>query len=198
MIRQLWGYSSVVISGWSNNGGGQTETSQPVEMEQQPQHPPGIYDLRAAPSLNAAQIDQILSSYGSPATGTGQVWVDMGKKYGIDPAFAVAFFIHESSAGTNPNWAGMKPGGATTHNIGNIICAGYPKCYGRFRDYPSWEAGIEDWYRLIAIEYIEGRGLVTVEEIMPIYAPAFENDVQNFVNAVTGLVDGWRRNGVVP
>jgi hypothetical protein len=158
--------------------------------------PPGDYRLKAAPSLSPAEIDRILAAYGSPAVGTGQAWHDLGVRYGIDPAFAVAFFIHESSAGTNPNWAGVKPGGGTTHNVGNIICAGYPTCYGRFRDYDSWETGIEDWYRLIDREYIQGRGLSTVAEVIPIYAPAIENDVQGYIDSVADLVDDWRLNGV--
>lgn len=98
-------------------------------------HPAGDYTLQAAPSLSAQQIDTILAAYSSPASGTGAKWYNLGVKYGIDPAFAVAFFIHESSAGTNSGWAGLKPGGGSTHNVGNIICAGYATCYGRFRDY---------------------------------------------------------------
>ncbi|WP_322512169.1 glucosaminidase domain-containing protein [Chloroflexus sp.] len=158
---------------------------------------PGNHRLRVAPSLSPEQIDQILRSYGSPAVGTGEIWYRLGVEYNIDPAYAVAFFIHESSAGTNPNWAGRKPDGSTTHNVGNIICAGYPTCYGRFRDYPNWETGIADWYRLIDVEYIRGRGLQTVAEVIPIYAPAFENDVQGYINVVTSLVDRWRA-GQIP
>lgn len=154
--------------------------------------PMGDYTVEGPPSLTPQQIDAILRSYGSPATGTGNDWYNLGRKYGIDPAFAVAFFIHESGAGTNPNWAGLKPGGRTTHNVGNIICAGYPTCYGRFRDYGSWAEGIEDWYRLISVEYIQGRGTRTVAEIIPIYAPSFENDVQGYINVVQRLVDEWR------
>lgn len=152
----------------------------------------GDYTLKGPPSITPQQIDRILEAYNSPATGTGEVWYNLGLQYGIDPAFAVAFFIHESSAGSNPAWAGIKPGGTTTHNVGNIICAGYATCYGRFRDYPSWSEGIEDWYRLIDVEYLQGRGHQTVADVIPVYAPSFENDVQGYVNAVHRLVDQWR------
>ncbi len=155
-------------------------------------NPPGNYELRAAPSLLPQHIDEILASYGSPATGSGQAWYTLGQKYGIDPAFAVAFFVHESTAGTAPGWAGWKPDGSSTHNVGNIICAGYATCYNRFRDYPSWEAGIEDWYRLIDREYLTGRNMRTVADIIPVYAPAFENNVQLYVDTVHQLVDKWR------
>jgi len=143
--------------------------------------------------LGADAIDTILASYGSPAVGSGQAWIDAGARYGINPEIALAFFIHESSAGTNPGWAGLKPGGGSTHNVGNIICAGYASCFGRFRDYASWDDGIEDWYRLIAVEYVEGRGHRTAEDVIPVYAPSFENDVGNYIGAVRALVAEWRQ-----
>lgn len=155
----------------------------------------GEHSVIGAPTVTAAQIDAVLAEYGSPAAGTGKIWVEKGKKYGIDPAYALAFFIHESSAGTNPGWAGMKPNGSTTHNIGNIICAGYDTCYGRFRDYPGWDNGIEDWYKLISVEYVGDRGVHTVEQIIPIYAPSFENNVPAYVDAVQSMINQWRSKG---
>lgn len=154
--------------------------------------PPGESSVIGPPTIGAEDVERILAQYGSPAIGTGQAWVNLGIQYKIDPAYAVAFFIHESSAGTAPGWAGLKPDGTTTHNVGNIICAGYPTCFNRFRDYPNWETGIEDWYKLIAVEYIEGRGAHTVEQILPIYAPSFENNVPRYVQAVNDLVHEWR------
>ncbi len=150
-------------------------------------------DVRGKPSLSAARIDAILASYGSPAVGTGAIWVEFSHRYGIDNAVALAFFIHESSAGTDPNWSGNKRDGTSTYNVGNIECAGYPRCYGRWRDYESWEEGIEDWYRLIALTYVQKWGLTTVEEILPVYAPEFENDVALYV-AMTQRRIGQFRN----
>jgi hypothetical protein len=157
----------------------------------------GDYRLRLPSSLTADEIDRILASYQSPALGTGYIWISVGAEYQIDPAYALAFFIHESVAGTHPQWAGRKPDGTTTHNVGNIICAGYPTCYGRFRDYASWEEGIRDWFRLIDTEYIRARGIQYVQEVIPIYAPAFENNVESYINHVCSLVDRWR-SGIIP
>ena len=153
---------------------------------------PDDMSLLRPPSLTADQIDAILVEYGSPAAGFGATFFRLGMQYGIDPAYALAFFIHESGAGTATGWAGLKPDGGSTHNIGNIICAGYQTCYGRFRDYASWDEGIEDWYRLLSNEYIPA-GLTTVELIIPIYAPAFENDVDGYTNTVSATVAGWRK-----
>lgn len=186
------------VSRWSLPFLGQgTESAALAPLLAGPANPVGDYRLQGAPSISAEAIDRILASYGSPATGTGAAWYNLGLKYGIDPAFAVAFFVHESTAGTARNWAGLKPDGSTTHNVGNIICAGYATCYNRFRDYSSWEEGIEDWYRLIDREYIKGRGHSTVADVIPVYAPAFENNVQLYIDTVNHLVDKWRR-GEVP
>lgn len=156
--------------------------------------PAGEHSVVGQPSIDAASIDTILSKYGSPAVGTGHIWVKFGQQYGIDPAYAVAFFIHESSAGSNPSWAGIKPDGSTTHNVGNIICAGYATCYNRFRDYASWDEGIADWYQLISDEYVSGRGAASVEQIVPIYAPSSDNnDVPGYINVVVSMVEGWRQ-----
>lgn len=155
--------------------------------------PPGQHSVLLAAEdikLTGADIDAALAEYGSPAEGTGGDWVRLGKQYGIDPGYALAFFVIESTAGTAQGWAGWKGDGSSTHNIGNIICAGYPTCYGRFRDYGSWQEGIEDWYKLISVEYVGGRGVHTIEEIIPIYAPAFENDVPQYVEGVRRLHAG--------
>lgn len=152
------------------------------------------------PSITANQIQAVLDQYNSPAKHIpAQVWIDLGREYGIDPAYALAFFIHESSAGTNPRWDGMielnhddVSRSVTTHNIGNISCAGYKRCTGRWRHYNSWEEGIRDWYRLINNEYVLWRGADTVEKIIPIYAPAHENNVQNYIDTVHTLVTTWR------
>ncbi len=196
VIMTLGGGGESIRSRWNLLAGGDSAAGAGVALLAAAARPAGDYNLQGPPSLTPQQIDRILESYGSPAVGTGQDWYNLGLEYGIDPAFALAFFIHESGAGTNPNWAGIKPDGSTTHNVGNIICAGYPSCYGRFRDYSSWREGIEDWYRLIDVEYLKGRGHRTVADIIPVYAPSFENDVQGYINSVNRLVDQWRTAGV--
>ena len=159
--------------------------------------PPGEHSLllNGPPKITASLIDTVLAKYGSPAAGTGSIWIEMGQRYNIDPAYALAFFIHESSAGTNTGWAGLKPDGSTTHNIGNIICAGYATCFHGFRDYPSWSAGIEDWYKLITQEYVQGRGFFTLEQILPVYCPVADGCVtSDYVKIVNTMVDEWTQH----
>ncbi len=146
-----------------------------------------------APTITVAQIEAVLQEYNSPAQGHGQEIYDLGVKYGINPAICLAFFIHESGAGSNLAWAGRKADGAYTHNIGNIICTDGWRCYGRFRDYDSWSQGIDDWYKLIAELYIGEWQRTTVDDIIPKYAPAADNnDEAAYIQAVKNLVQSWQ------
>jgi hypothetical protein len=97
-------------------------------------------------------------------------------QYHIDDAYALAVFQKESSFG-------KYGAGFENHALGNIVCAGYPTCNGRFRSYASWSAGYDDFYRLITTEYVD-RGLSTVETITPVYAPSSENDTGLYIQQV--------------
>jgi hypothetical protein len=138
-----------------------------------------------SPSLSADLINQVLASAGSPAAGTGQALYNLSAQFGIDDAYALAVFGKESSFG--------KYGAAfEDHALGNIVCAGYPTCNGRFRCYPSWEAGYQDFYRLISQEYIS-HGLSTVETITPVYAPSSENDTGLYIQQVRQSMQAFRQ-----
>ncbi len=145
------------------------------------------------PTITVAGIEQVLASYNSPAVGHGQEIYDLGIKYGINPAISLAFFIHESGAGSNPAWAGWKDDGTTTNNVGNIICTPGYRCHGRFRDYASWGEGIEDWYKLITELYVGEWGRSTVEQIIPKYAPSADNNDEGaYINSVKRMVESWQ------
>jgi len=144
------------------------------------------WDVRHTPSIDAAAIRQVLQKYNSPAVGAADALYNLGVEYGIDPAFCLAFFINESTAGT----AGVA---RTTKSVGNIrTTAGYADYQG-YRKYDSWEQGIEDWYRLIRDLYIGQWGLTTVDRIIPVYAPTFDsNNPDHYVATVKKLVSTWR------
>ena len=149
---------------------------------------PGAHAVSGVPTISADKIAQVLKQYNSPAVGASQAIYDLGVKYQIDPAYALAFFIHESSAGT-------KGIAVTTRSLGNIrqtTNSGF-EGYNGFRKYPSWEVGAEDWYKLIKNLYIGGWNLTTVEQIIPKYAPSEDNNnPASYINAVNTLVDSWR------
>lgn len=161
---------------------------QPAPPQDQPPPAPaaGSYEVTAPPSLSVQQIERVLQQYGSPAVGKGQVMYDLGVRYGIDPAYALAFFVHESSCGT-------KGVARFTHSLGNIRWTEGFDNYEGYRKYPNWETGIEDWYKLISNLYIGGWGLRTVDAIIPVYAPWGDNNhPPTYIASVKRMVDSWR------
>jgi hypothetical protein len=142
--------------------------------------------LAGGPTISPSQINAVLARYGSPMAGDGQALYDLGVKYGIDPAYCLAFFVHESGAGTQGE-------AVLTHNLGNIrSIVGYPSMDG-YRYFDTWLEGAEAWYQLIADLYIKQWKLATVDQIIPVYAPSADsNDPTAYSNDVEQLVAGWR------
>jgi hypothetical protein len=137
------------------------------------------------PSLSAAFVDRVLAAYHSPAVGLGQTLYQESHSSGIDDAYALAFFGHESLMGTT----GVA---VVTRSLGNLRCtAGWSSCYEGYRAYPTWQAGARDWYRLLVSVYLP-RHLTTVETIVPVYAPSSENDVGAYIASVEHAVSAWR------
>jgi hypothetical protein len=156
------------------------------------------YAVIGAPTISAAFIDRVLSAYGSPAAGTGQALYDLGVAYGIDPVYALAFFLHEDSFGET----GI---GAANQSLGNIRCSAGYSCQDGFRSYATWQDGYQDWYNLILNGYVNGQitdsivghPCATVDEIVPVYAPSNDhNDVASYIAAIERAVQTWRRGQV--
>ncbi|HEU5230554.1 MAG TPA: glucosaminidase domain-containing protein [Ktedonobacteraceae bacterium] len=148
------------------------------------------YTVVGKPSISADFINRVLEHYHSPASGKGQSLYDDGLQYGIDPAYALAFFMHESTFGTR--------GVATvTRSLGNIRATpGHPQYQG-YRLYHSWEEGFEDWYRLIANQYVNQWGLATIDQIIPVYAPSSDNnDEALYIHTIKLAVNRWRSGAI--
>ena len=154
---------------------------------QQGQAPATGPSIVGGPSLSAAKIDSILAAAGSPARGLGYEFTLDSATYDIDSAYALGFYHHESSFGTS----GIA---VQTHSLGNIRCSDGYSCIGGFRAYPSWQAGIDDWFKLISGPAYVGGGLTTLSQIIPKYAPASENDPSAYIAAVQSDVTNWRQS----
>ena len=159
-------------------------------------HLGGAYSVLGAPSISEAFINQVLTNAGSPAAGSSQALYDLGYKYGIDPAFALAFFQHESSFG--------KAGEAnSTLSLGNLRCIPDAACVNTsgqacqanqscYASFPTWAAGFEAWYKLIRNLYVAVWGLTTVDQIIPKYAPnADHNNEAEYIAALKHELDTW-------
>ena len=152
------------------------------------------YTVLGPPSVEASFINRMLSAYHSPAAGLGQALYDDGVRTGIDPVYALAFFMHESSFGTT---------GETrkTLALGNERCIPDRPCVdldrGGYAQMQSWQDGFAHWYALILSLYINEWHRVTIEQIIPKYAPGSDgNDEEGYIAAIEHAVDTWRR-GVV-
>lgn len=158
----------------------------------------GSYVVIGKPTISASFINRVLATYGSPASGKGQALYTLGVKYGIDPVFALAFFLHESRFGTR--------GEATvTLSLGNERCIPDRPCIdqdrGGYALMESWEDGFEHWYMLILSGYVQGKVTLplvghvctTIDQIIPVYAPRSDhNDVAAYIAAIKSAVNAWR------
>ena len=165
------------------------------EPSAQPQATPATqsapYTVLGRPTLTVSFINQVLATYKSPAKGRGQALYDLGQQYGIDPAFALAFFMHESSFGNQ--------GEATKSlSLGNLRCIPNYRCEDNFAQFDSWEDGFKAWYQLIRNLYVAQWGLTTIDKIIPRYAPAADhNDEQAYINSLKHALDTWHAGQII-
>jgi len=149
----------------------------------------GPYSVLGKPTISANFINQVLASYNSPAAGKGQTLYDLGVKYGIDPVFALAFFMHESLFGTTGE-------ARATLSLGNSRCIPTRPCIdqnrGGYAQMYSWEDGFEQFYKLIRNLYVAQWGRVTVDQIIPKYAPNSDgNNEQAYIATLKHEIDTW-------
>jgi hypothetical protein len=140
-----------------------------------------------APRITPARFARALHDAHSPAINHASLYL-ICVNAGIDPAVALALFQHESSFGTQGvardtrNWGNMR------HGEGHQI-----KESGGWAWYASWEASLTDWCAYIKRRYVQ-RGLTTVEQVIPIYAPSSDhNKPDRYIAAVRASVAQWQQ-----
>jgi hypothetical protein len=154
------------------------------------------YNVVGAPSISASKIDSVLCAAHSPACGQGGQLYTLGERYNIDPAFALAFFNHESGYG-------LQGVARYSLSLGNLRCITSARCVGGYAYFDSWEQGFDAWYELISNGYVKG-GInqvlgrnacpcETVEQIIPVYAPpADDNDDSAYISSVEQMINLYR------
>jgi hypothetical protein len=172
------------------------ETDQPMTPKVSIPAHMGPYAVMGKPTLTVDFMNKVLTGYNSPAAGKAQALYDLGVKYNIDPAFALAFFLHESTFGT----AGEA---RKTLSLGNLRCIPNADCVdqdrGGYASFPSWESGFEAWYKLIRNLYVAQWGLITVDQIIPKYAPNSDNNnEQGYINSLKHCLDTWHAGVLRP
>lgn len=128
--------------------------------------------------------------------------------YGLDPAFMLAVFCHESNYATasgsvvlsygTRNWGNTRSLSLT--NIAPIPPFVDVPGKGKYVKFPNWLTGLWDaCNRLVSPAYPYAKaGASTVETIIPIWAPKTDNnDPARYIAAVTALMAGWKDTNTV-
>lgn len=104
--------------------------------------------------------------------------------YGVNPIIMINIWKVES-------YPEIRSGLAVKHNnFGGMTWAPsnkYGKVYMGDRFYvkcPTIEAGIEENFRLVGVTYIHKRGLKSLNKIMGIYSPSYENDTSGYLKTL--------------
>jgi hypothetical protein len=170
------------VDAWTNSNG-------PVTPKKPIPANPGPYSVVGKPSLSVDFMNRVLAYYHSPAAGKAQALYDDGIKYGLDPAYALAFFMHESSFGTT----GVA---RVTLSLSNMRCVPEYRCLqenGGYAIFDTWEQSFEAWFKLIRNLYVGYWGRITVDQIIPKYAPNSDgNNEAGYIASLKHTIDTWR------
>ena len=151
--------------------------------------------IGVAPRISRETFCRVLRDAGSPAASECEAGYDAVAGQGVDPAFALAVFRHESRyglAGICAQYDTKNPGNTRSSRtgVGEVILT--PR--GRFVRYPNWTEGWRDLaYRLVDPTYVyAGRGLTTIGAIIPVWAPAADgNAPERYIEAVIAAMREW-------
>ncbi|MDQ6643585.1 MAG: glucosaminidase domain-containing protein, partial [Chloroflexota bacterium] len=170
------------VNAWANSNG-------PVSPKAPIPTNLGPYSVVGKPSLSVDFMNKVLAYYHSPAAGKAQMLYDDGIKYGLDPAYALAFFMHESSFGTT----GVA---RVTLSLSNMRCVPEYRCLqenGGYAIFDTWDQSFEAWFKLIRNLYVGYWGRVTVDQIIPKYAPNSDNNNEaGYIASLKHTIDTWR------
>jgi hypothetical protein len=140
------------------------------------------------PSLDVTRVNDILDAYNSPLKGQGKAIIALSTRYKVDDAIALAFFVMESRAGTQGE-------AVVTRSFGNLRPMPNAPAVDGYRQYDSWLEGATEWFQVMRALYLDTMKLDTVEEIVPVYAPATDNNQPPVMIAgIHQLVTCWRGN----
>lgn len=131
----------------------------------------------------------------SPAAAHADELYTIITEYGLDPAVALAFFAHESQLCTTgvcqvydtKSWGALRAAYKRSRAIDVVKVSS-----GSFVRYGTWQDGLRDWCELIINRYI-ARGMDTVAEAVPVYAPESDGNVPtSYINAIHRTVALWQ------
>jgi hypothetical protein len=153
--------------------------------------------IRSAPDIEPARFAALLAAGGSPALPEAGAIYQAVVARAVSPLFALAVFMHESRLGLEGICARYQ-----TRSLGNVRTPHLPEHGGQviqtergaFVAYPTWAAGAADWAERLRGPRYAGAGLVTVRQILPVYAPGSDgNQPDAYAAAVLAFIARYRR-----
>ena len=147
----------------------------------------GALPLRGAPTIDPDKFAQVLQNNGSLVLGEAPAgtFYDLCTRYNVDPAVALAFFGLESHYGTQGDLGGLRNWGMLWDKKAQAV-----------GQYPTWQAGLEDWLRRVQGPAYFNAGEPTIASVVPIYRPfglkQFSGDQQQYIAAARGLIMSWQ------
>jgi hypothetical protein len=164
---------------------------------QEPGHQVPSVRIAGPPSISFPLYRAVLcqTRYGriGPACNDAQAMYEHLVAWGVDPAVELAFALKETECGHTG------PGRPPQRNLHNIICNPLDggTCTGphhfRFQAYPSYLHATDAFARLVRLgRQYEPAGRTTVAQVLPIYAPPFENDTALYIAQVETWVRFWQ------
>lgn len=150
---------------------------------------PSPYIVMHKPTVTVAAINNMLAAHHSPVAGQGQMIYDESVKYGLDPAYMVSTFAHESMFGTR--------GEATkSKSPGNLRCIANAGCADGYAQFDTWQAGFDALGKLVAGSLYVGDHRIIPETIIPRFAPSGDNnDEAAYIAAIEHITDVLRAGG---
>ena len=158
------------------------------------------YAIRAAPTISRTRFRDVLAATPrSPVTDVADAAYDTCVQFGVNPAVALAFFIKESSKGTDGiavqtlNWGNLINPWNPARATGQVVHA-----FGHdFPIYRSWIDGLADYCDLITSERgpFAGEKRTTVRSLVPRYAPPSENNTALYIQQTIQRVSSWIESG---
>ncbi|WAW15459.1 CHAP domain-containing protein [Peptostreptococcus equinus] len=123
--------------------------------------------------ITPAMINNVLKG---KLAGKGEMYVKFGNAYGVNPLLVA--LIQRMECGPNFDSRVARE----CNNFGGINSdPDYKQKSGRHVIYPSVDVGIERHFRLLGVKYLYDWGKKSIEAILNMYAPSFENNTNGYI-----------------
>jgi len=155
------------------------------------------YPIVGPPTITRALFKRALENRKSPVDSPAGELADEAYTiclaWGLNPAVALAVYVHESQAGTKgaarrtKNWGNLRKGPGQLRQVHTGVSGG-------FGEYASWLVSLNDFCKLLTGPLYVKAGLDTVSKVTPRYAPAADrNNPTSYAAFVNELIAHWEK-----